>query len=98
MTLFAPQPLALAILRAVRDAASLDGVERGVSLPRLVKLLGHGASVLLRTLATLGDAPVAGQPGPNWVRVEQAEGRWTIYLTDAGDAALRAHELREGAA
>ena len=95
MTSSAPASLALAILRAVRDTAENDGAERGVSLPRLVKLLGQGASVLLRTLATLGDAPVAGQPGPGWVIVEQSEGRWMIYLTEAGAEALHEYQSNE---
>ncbi|MEJ0100249.1 MAG: hypothetical protein WDO12_11130 [Pseudomonadota bacterium] len=59
----------------------------GVSLPRIGKKLGVSASSLLRHLAFMGDAVIGGKPGPGWVRVEQTEERWVVYLTDAGRGA-----------
>lgn len=57
-----------------------------VSLPWLGKQLGVSGSAVMRALATLGDAPLAGEPGPGWVRVDMADARWTACLTDAGRA------------
>ncbi|HEY9028043.1 MAG TPA: hypothetical protein VIP05_27370, partial [Burkholderiaceae bacterium] len=58
--------------------------EGGMSLPRLGKRLGVGASVLMRRLALMGAARIGGAHGPGWVRVEHADGRWRAALTDAG--------------
>lgn len=84
------QPLAnlpAALLRALAEEG--DGVH-GVSLPRLVKRLGLGASALMRELTLMSDAVLGGVRGPGWVRVEQLEGRWVAHLTEAGRAqALR---------
>ncbi len=84
-------PLACRILCALAEAGpeTLDG-HSGVSLPWLGKRLGHSASVLVRELACLGDALLAGQRGPGWVRVEQKEARWTVYLTAQGLAVAQA--------
>jgi len=60
--------------------------DEGMSLPRLGKRLGQGASVLMRHLSLMGGATVGGVRGPGWVRVEQREGRWVAYLVDAGGA------------
>jgi hypothetical protein len=57
-----------------------------VSLPSLGKQLGLSGSVVMRTLATLGDAVIAGEAGPGWVRLDMADARWTASLTDAGRA------------
>ena len=88
----AGQPLACRILCALAEAAPTAPNEHGagMSLPRLGKRLGHSASVLVRELAFLGDAPLAGQRGPGWVQVEQKEGRWTVHLTAAGLAVSQA--------
>jgi hypothetical protein len=59
----------------------------GMSLPRLAKRLGLGVSVVLRQLSLMGDAVIGGQTGPGWVRVEQTEERWVIYLTAVGQSA-----------
>lgn len=75
-------PLSEALLRALADAPA----GKPVSLPRLGKQLGQGASVLLRQLTLLGDSAVGGVPGPGWVQVEQHEGGWRVSLTDAGRA------------
>lgn len=75
--------LALAILR---ELAAAPG-EGGMSLPRLGKRLGQGASVLMRQLTLMGDAAVGGVAGPGWVRVVQTDDRWVVHLTDAGRAA-----------
>jgi len=72
--------LTAAILHALADESGADGM----SLPRLGKRLGQGASVLLRHLALMGDAPVGGVAGPGWVRVVRDGDRWIVHLTDAG--------------
>ncbi|USJ00084.1 hypothetical protein MUG10_19265 [Xanthomonas prunicola] len=56
----------------------------GVLLARLCKHLGVRMSVLLRTLAWLGTANLDGQPGPDWVRVEDRGERQFALLTSAG--------------
>ena len=73
-------PLAAAI---VSELATVPEPQ-GMSLPRLGKRLGQGASVLMRQLALMGDASVGGVPGPGWVRLEQQDARWVAYLTPAG--------------
>ena len=78
--------LPAALLRALAE----EGGEQGVSLPRLVKRLGLGASVLMRALSGMGDAVLGGVRGPGWVQVAQSEGRWVAQLTPAGrEQALR---------
>lgn len=77
--------LPVALLRALAE----EGGERGVSLPRLVKRLGLGASLLMRELTRMGDAVLGGQRGPGWVRVEQQDGRWVAHLTQAGREAAQ---------
>ncbi len=72
--------LATDILRAL---ASEEAPE-GTSLARLGKRLGQGASVLMRQLASMGDAPIGGVAGPGWVRVERIDARWVVHLTEAG--------------
>ena len=79
-----PRPadeLTLAILRELAPEAD------GLSLPRLGKRLGVGASVLMRRAALLGEAALGGRPGPGWVRLESRPGGWRMALTDAGRAA-----------
>ena len=77
--------LTAAILGALGEAPE------GMSLPRLGKRLGQGASVLLRRLHLLSEANITGQPGPAWVRVESLDdGRWMVFITEAGLAARQA--------
>ena len=78
--------LSVAILRML--AQEPDGT--GVSLPRLGKRLGQGASVLMRRLTMMGDAAIGGVRGPGWVRVVQLDDRWVAHLTDAGRARVDA--------
>ena len=61
-----------------------------MSLPRLGKCLGQSASVLMRALAPMGDATLAGQGGPGWVHVVQDDGRWVAHLTAQGLAVAQA--------
>lgn len=75
-------PLAVAILR---ELAAAPG-DAGMSMPRLGKHLGLGASVLMRALSAMGNARIGGVDGPGWVRVTQVDERWTAALTDAGRA------------
>lgn len=77
-------PLAAAILQVL--GAEAPG--QGVSLPRLGKRLGQGASVLMRELSLMGDATLGGTPGPGWVQVTLEDNRWTVRLTPQGAAQL----------
>ncbi len=79
--------LSVAILR---ELASAPG-DAGMSLPRLGKHLGLGASVLMRALSAMGHARIGGVEGPGWVRVTQEEDRWTAALTEAGRAFCARH-------
>jgi len=72
--------LAAAILS---ELAAAPG-DAGMSLPRLGKHLGQGASVLMRALSAMGHARIGGVDGPGWVRVTQVDDRWTAALTQAG--------------
>ncbi|CCF69245.1 hypothetical protein [Xanthomonas citri] len=70
--------LTVQLLHVLADAPD------GVSLARLCKHLGVRMSVLLRTLAWLGTANLDGQPGPDWVRVEDRGERQCAVLTPVG--------------
>ena len=72
--------LSAAILRELVIAPG----DAGMSLPRLGKRLGLGASVLMRALSAMGHARIGGVEGPGWVRVKQLEERWNAALTQAG--------------
>ena len=67
----------------LRELAAAPG-DAGMSLPRLGKHLGLGASVLMRALSAMGHARIGGVDGPGWVRVTQIEDRWSAALTQAG--------------
>ena len=79
---FDADAFSIAILRALAEAPG----EGGMSLPRLGKRLGQGASVVMRQLTLMGDAALGGVRGPGWVRVVQQNERWVAHLTDAGRA------------
>ena len=84
------RPLGAALLLALGE----EGAGPSLSLPRLAKQLGQGVSVLLRELTLMGDAVLAGRPGPGWVQVAQLDGHWRVQLTPAGAALaqlLQAH-------
>lgn len=83
---FDADSFSIAILRALAEAPG-DG---GMSLPRLGKRLGQGASVVMRQLTLMGDAAIGGVRGPGWVRVVQLDDRWVAHLTDAGRAWIKA--------
>ena len=85
-------PLSESILRALADAPR-DG---GVSLPRLGKQLGQGASVLMRQLTMMGDATLGGVRGPGWVRVVQMDDRWVVHLEAPGRALVAALAPQDG--
>lgn len=76
----AERPLAVGVLLELAKVPP-PGI---MSLPRLAKRLGVGASVLLRVLSQLGDAEIAGEQGPGWVKVTQTEDRWLLQLTPQG--------------
>ncbi len=67
----------------LRELAAAPG-DAGMSLPRLGKHLGVGASVLMRSLSGMGHARIGGVEGPGWVRVTQLEERWNSALTQDG--------------
>ena len=79
---FNADAFSIAILRALAEAPG----EGGMSLPRLGKRLGQGASVVMRQLTLMGDATLGGERGPGWVRVVQQDERWVAHLTDVGRA------------
>ncbi|PBI87253.1 hypothetical protein BKP43_39070 [Variovorax boronicumulans] len=81
---FDADAFSIVILRALAEAPG----EGGMSLPRLGKRLGQGASVVMRQLTLMGDAALGGARGPGWVRVVQLEDRWVAHLTDAGRAVV----------
>jgi hypothetical protein len=84
---------AAAILRALAQAPADGPGGGGMSLPRLGKRLGQGASVVMRQLTLMGDAAIGGVRGPGWVRVVQLDDRWVAHLTDAGRVAALALPL-----
>lgn len=71
------------ILQALARAGS-----QGMSLPRLRKQVGVGASVVMRRLSALGTHPVGGVPGPSWAELTNDDGRWHLTLTVAGQRAF----------
>jgi hypothetical protein len=75
-----------ALTRALLDALAPE--QEGVALARLCKRLGVRMSVLLRTLAWLGEATLDGRAGPGWIRVETRGEREVAVLTAAGRAQL----------
>lgn len=65
----------------------------GMSLPRLCKRLGVRMSVLMRTLAWLGEDSIGGMPGAGWIRTVEDGDRTLAVLTEAGAAAASAAAL-----
>ena len=62
----------------------------GMSLARLCKQLGLGASVVMRQLSALGDQAIGGVPGPGFASLLIQGNQWRATLTDAGQLALTA--------
>lgn len=62
----------------------LADVPEGVSLPRLCKRLDVRMSVLLRTLAWLGEEEIGGVPGAGWIRTVEEGERTLALLTPTG--------------
>jgi hypothetical protein len=75
-----------ALTRALFEALAAE--PQGMALARLCKRTGVRMSVLLRTLAWLGEATLDGRPGPGWIRVETRGEREVAVLTEAGRAQL----------
>ena len=84
-------PLAARILIALLQELQTraDDAVDAVSLPRLSKILGESASVLMREITLMSDAQIGAQRGPGWVRVRQDDTRWLVSLTAAGRALLQ---------
>ena len=74
--------------------AELAAEPAGMSLPRLCKRLGVRMSVLLRTLAWIGETPIGGMPAAGLVRVARDGNREIATLTRAG---LARHAAANGA-
>jgi hypothetical protein len=74
----------------LRELAAAPGAA-GMSLPRLGKHLGLGASVVMRSLSAMGHARIGGVEGPGWVRVTQDEERWSAALTTSGRTFFERH-------
>lgn len=68
--------------------AELAAHPGGVSTARLCKRLGLRMSVLLRTLAWLGESGIGGRPGPGWVATREDGARTLVVLLPAGRAVL----------
>lgn len=83
-------PVALNSLRAslLRELAGATDSSDGMSLPRLGKRLGQGASVLMRELSLMSDAEIGGVRGPGWVQVACMDDRWVARLTPTGRARI----------
>ena len=75
--------------------AELAAAPGGMSLPRLCTRLGIRMSVLLRTLAYLGDDAIGDTSGPGWVRTFEDGERTLAQLTDAGCAMARSLSASE---
>ena len=71
-------PLADALLRALAEEGG------PVSVVRLGKRLGQGASAVMRALTLMGDAVLGGSAGPGWVALQLHDGRWMAQLTEIG--------------
>ena len=80
-------PLAARILIALMQELQSRG-DDAISLPRLSKILGDSASVLMREITLMSDAQIGVQRGPGWVSVRQEDARWRVSLTAAGRALL----------
>ena len=73
-----------ALLQAL--LTELAAAPDGMSLPRLCKRFGVRMSVLLRTLAYLGEERIGDAQGPGWVRTVEDGERTLAQLTDSGRA------------
>ena len=81
-TFLPPLSLDLALAEAV--LAQLADAPDGISLPRLCKRLDVRMSVLLRTLAWLGEDDIGGVRGAGWIRTVEEGERTLAVLTPAG--------------
>jgi DNA-binding IclR family transcriptional regulator len=75
--------LSVRILQALAQS-----VPQGMSLPRLCKQVGVGASAAMRCLSAMGAQPVGVLPGPGWTELTSDGGRWHVSLTMAGQRAM----------
>ena len=68
--------------------AELAAHPEGISTARLCKRLGLRMSVLLRSLAWIGEDAIGDQRGPGWVRIVEDGPRTLVHLTAEGRAVL----------
>ncbi|WP_045738516.1 hypothetical protein [Xanthomonas sp. MUS 060] len=85
------------LLLTARVLQVLAQAPQGLPLPRLCKRLDVRMSVLLRTLAWLGEAALDGRPGPGWVLLCRHEAREWALLTEAGRGEAAAQARMQGA-
>lgn len=71
--------------------------DQPISSARLGKALGLRASMLLRALAYLGEAEIAGEPGLGWVRQEQDGDRLMLSLATPPSQSLTAAPTQQHA-
>lgn len=64
--------------------AELAAHPDGVSTARLCRRLGLRMSVLLRTLAWIGEDAIGVHPGPGWARTSEDGRRTLVWLTAEG--------------
>lgn len=69
--------------------AELARHPEGVSLPRLRKRLDARMSLLMRTLAWLGEDSIGGVAGAGLVRIERRDDTEVVLLTKRGHAQAR---------
>ena len=83
-----PPPLSVDAQLLQALLAELAAEPGGISTARLCKRLGLRMSVLLRSLAWLGEDAIGGEPGPGWVQVFEDGPRTMVRLTARGRALL----------
>ena len=66
--------------------AELARHPEGISLPRLRKRMDARMSLLMRTLAWLGEDSIGGVEGAGLVRIERRGEAGIVHLTDRGRA------------
>ncbi len=85
------------LLRALAEAPAGDSASTpGTSLPKLAKRFSASGSALLRQLHMMSAARIGTHAGPGWVHVEERDGRWLAWITEAGRGQLAATDQATG--
>ncbi|KQM80262.1 hypothetical protein [Xylophilus sp. Leaf220] len=80
-----PEGLAAALLLTLAEKPAGEAA----SVPWLGKRLQREASVVMRTLAMMGNARIGSRQGPGWVDVAHDGERWMVRLLAPGAEAVR---------